>query len=72
MPIVGGFEVIEYVKKGEDTNEIPIIVITGKELTRDETAMLDGAVERILRKGFFEAEVVLEEVRNALIKRGYS
>jgi two-component system sensor histidine kinase ChiS len=72
MPNVSGFEVIEYVKKGEDTKEIPIIVITGKELTRDEAAMLDGAVERILRKGFFEAEVVLEEVRNALIKRGYS
>jgi len=72
MPNVSGFEVIEYVKKGEDTKEIPIIVITGKELTRDEAATLDETVERILRKGFFEAEVVLEEVRNALIKRGYS
>ena len=72
MPNVSGFDVIEYVKKEEDTKEIPIIVVTGKELTRDEAAMLDGAVERILRKGFFEAEVVLEEVRNALIKCGYS
>jgi PAS domain S-box-containing protein len=68
MPNVSGFDVIEYVRKGEDTKEIPVIVVTGKELTRDEIAMLDGTVERILRKGFFEAEEVLEEVRSALIK----
>jgi len=72
MPNVSGFDVIDYIKTGEDTKEIPIIVVTGKELTRDETTMLDGTVERILRKGFFEAEEVLEEVRNALIKCGYS
>ena len=72
MPNVSGFDVIEYIKTGEDTKEIPIIVVTGKELTRNETAILGGRVERILRKGFFEAEDVLEEVRHTLVKYGHS
>ena len=72
MPKVSGFEVIDYIKTGEDTREIPVIVVTGRELTKDETAILDGRVERILRKGFFEAEEILEEVRNTLMKCGHS
>jgi PAS domain S-box-containing protein len=68
MPNVSGFDVIDYLKAGKDTRGIPIIVVTGKELTREQTAALDGRVERIVRKGFVGAEGILEQVRRTLDK----
>jgi len=41
MPNMNGFDVIEYLKGGEETKEIPIIVLTGKELTRKQTQDLN-------------------------------
>jgi CheY-like chemotaxis protein/anti-sigma regulatory factor (Ser/Thr protein kinase) len=68
MPNVSGFDVIDYLKGGKDTRGIPIIVVTGKELTREQTAALDGRVERIVKKGFVGAEGILEQVRKTLDK----
>lgn len=68
MPRVSGFDVIEYLKAGEDTREIPIIVVTGKELSREQMKDLDGRVEKILKKGLLGVEGILEEVRNILEK----
>ena len=70
MPNVSGFDVIEYLKTGDDTKEIPIIVVTGKELTREQMEVLDGRVEKILKKGLLGVEVILEVVRNTLDKFG--
>jgi PAS domain S-box-containing protein len=66
MPNVNGFEVIEYLKGGEETRQIPIIVLTGKELTRKQTNDLKGKVERILKKGMLDMEEILETVNRIL------
>jgi signal transduction histidine kinase/CheY-like chemotaxis protein len=66
MPNVSGFEVIEYLKTGDDTKEIPIIVVTGKELTREQMGVLNGRVEKILKKGLLGVEGILEQVKNTL------
>ncbi len=66
MPNVNGFEVIEYLKAGEETRQIPIIVITGKELTRKQTQELDGKVERIVKKGILGMEEILEVVKRTI------
>jgi signal transduction histidine kinase len=65
MPNVNGFDVIEYLKKGKNTKEIPIIVITGKELTRKQIQALNDRVERIVKKGILGMEEILEVVKNA-------
>jgi len=66
MPNVNGFEVIEYLKAGEETRQIPIIVITGKELTRKQIQELDGRVERIVKKGILGMEEILEVVKRTI------
>ena len=66
MPNVNGFDVIEYLKGGEETKEIPIIVLTGKELTRKQTQDLNGKVERIVKKGILGMEEILKVVRDTL------
>ena len=66
MPNVDGFEVIEYLKGGEETKEIPIIVLTGRELTKKQTQNLHGKVERIMKKGILSMEEILEVVKSTL------
>ncbi|MBW2076004.1 MAG: response regulator [Deltaproteobacteria bacterium] len=66
MPNVNGFEVIEYLKGGAETKDIPVIVLTGKELSRKQAQDLRGKVERIVKKGVFEMEEILDVVKNAL------
>jgi len=66
MPNVNGFEVIAYLKGGEETRRIPIIVLTGKELTRKQAQDLNGKVERIMKKGVLGMEEILETVNRTL------
>jgi CheY-like chemotaxis protein/anti-sigma regulatory factor (Ser/Thr protein kinase) len=68
MPNVSGFDVIEFLKAGEDTKEIPIIVLTGKDLTREQIGALNGRVEKIVKKGILGVEGILEHVRTTLDK----
>jgi signal transduction histidine kinase len=66
MPKVNGFEVIEYLKDGEETREIPILVLTGKELTEPQMQDLNGRVERVVKKGILGMEEILEVVKDIL------
>jgi signal transduction histidine kinase/CheY-like chemotaxis protein len=66
MPNVNGLEVIDYLKGGEETKEIPIIVLTAKELTAKQIQDLDGRVERIVKKGILGMEEILEVVKSTL------
>lgn len=51
MPGVDGFSVIDTLKSDPDMCDIPIVVVTAKELTAKERARLQGQVEGLLRKG---------------------
>jgi CheY-like chemotaxis protein len=66
MPEVDGFAVLEDVKRDPDTREIPVIVITAKELTEGEQQRLTGQVEVLLRKGLFTEHELLEDLGRAL------
>jgi threonine synthase len=66
MPEVDGFAVLEDVKRDPDTRDIPVIVITAKELTEGEQQQLTGQVEVLLRKGLFTEHELLEDLGRAL------
>ena len=68
MPEVDGFEVVSHLKKSEETKHIPIIIVSGKELTPEEGAYLNSKIEKIIRKGDFRKEQLLEDIINALEK----
>ena len=42
---------------------IPVVVITAKELTADDRARLNGSVQKVLLKGAFSREVLLNKLR---------
>jgi threonine synthase len=67
MPEVDGFSVIDILQQDPSTAEIPIIVLTAKELTIDEKQRLQGHIQSLLQKGDLRSDELLEEVK-ALLK----
>ena len=63
MPIMDGFEFLEQFRENSAWNDIPVVVLTAKSLTKDETAFLNGSVERVLTKGMFNREGLISEIR---------
>ena len=64
MPELDGFSVLDALKNDPDTTNIPIIVVTAKELTKQEKERLNGQIESLMQKGDFISEDLLEEVRS--------
>jgi threonine synthase len=66
MPDVDGFKVIDALKADPRTHDVPIIVLTAKELTIQERERLSGQIERLLQKGSFMDEDLLQSIVDAL------
>lgn len=66
MPEMDGFELLENLKRIEKTQEIPVIVITAKELTSEEWARIGDQVEILLTKGDFLSDDLLDEISSIL------
>lgn len=69
MPDVSGFDVVDALKGDPRTAQIPIIVVTAKEITAEDRAILNGHVEFIVSKSSFSRESFVNEVRRALKRR---
>ncbi|MCC7446038.1 MAG: threonine synthase [Anaerolineae bacterium] len=66
MPDFDGFKIIDALKSDDNTRNIPIIVLTAKELTVQERERLSGQIERLLQKGSFMDEDLLQSIVEAL------
>jgi len=66
MPDVDGFAVLEHLKGNPVTRQIPVIVVTAKELTPEMRVRLQQRVESLLQKGLFDQEQLLSDVSAAL------
>jgi len=64
MPKVDGFGVLDALKQDEDTAEIPVIVVTAKELTPAEKRRLKGQVHSLMQKGEFMSDDLADEIRS--------
>jgi threonine synthase len=62
MPDVDGFSLIEALKADKTTANIPIVVVTAKELTAQERARLDGQIDMLLQKGSFLDEDFIQNL----------
>ncbi len=66
MPQVDGFAVLDALKKDAQTANIPVIVVTAKELTPAEEKRLQGRVHKLMQKGEFMNDELADEVRALL------
>jgi signal transduction histidine kinase/CheY-like chemotaxis protein len=51
MPRMSGFEVAEELKRFEETADIPILVMTSKDLTREDRSLLGSKIAALVPKG---------------------
>jgi adenylate cyclase len=66
MPEMDGFEFLEELRSRAEWRDIPVVVVTSKDLTAEDRARLNGGVERIIQKT--ERDQTLFEVRDVLTK----
>jgi threonine synthase len=66
MPEMDGFSVMDALRKKPETAEIPIIVLTAKELTQNEMIRLQGHIQKLMQKGDFLTDDLLDEVKTLL------
>jgi adenylate cyclase len=73
MPEMDGFEFLEEMRRSAEWRDIPVVVVTSKDLTAEDRGRLNGGVERIIHKT--GRDDTLREVRgvlNKLLKREHS
>ncbi len=66
MPEMDGFELIHELRQNQAWRELPVVVLTAKELTSLERQKLQGHVERIFQKGSCSSDDLLTELQNFL------
>jgi signal transduction histidine kinase/AraC-like DNA-binding protein len=66
MPEMDGFTLIEKLQAGEISRKIPVIVLTGRTLEKEEMDRLQKGVTAVLGKGLFTVEETLEQIGTAL------
>jgi len=68
MPKLDGFGVIERLRANSELRNIPIIVISAKELTEDESKTLKESVAFVMKKQGFNGDLLMEEI-NSVVKK---
>jgi CheY-like chemotaxis protein len=66
MPEMDGFEFMVELRKRPECRQVPVIVITAKELTEADRRRLNGQVARIVQKGTMSLDQLLGEVKDLL------
>ncbi len=64
MPEMDGFEFLAEFRKVPEHREIPVVVLTGADLSEEDRRQLSGGVERVLRKAVYGRDELLEELRD--------
>jgi CheY-like chemotaxis protein len=63
MPVMDGFEFLLEMRANSEWKDIPVIVLTAKDLTEEDRRILSGRVEQIIEKGARSHEQLLGMVR---------
>ena len=70
MPEMDGFEFLVEMRSRSEWNDLPVLVVTAKDLTAEERSRLNGDVERVLQKSATELDELLREIGRLLPGRG--
>lgn len=66
LPNLDGFRVIERLRADPGTRDLPVIVISAKDLSAAETAWLNATAAAVLKKQAFAGEKLVEEIHRLL------
>ena len=63
MPEMDGFEFLAELRNNKQRQAIPVVVVTGADLSEADHRHLNGGVEKVLSKSAYSREELFEEVR---------
>jgi CheY-like chemotaxis protein len=66
MPEMDGFEFLTEMRSRAEWRDIPVLVVTAKDLTAEERSRLNGGVERVLQKSASDLDELLREISRVL------
>jgi CheY-like chemotaxis protein len=69
MPAMDGFEMVHQLSSREEWRDIPIILVTAKDVSPAERRALGTSVRRVMRKGDLNREEILAEIDRAVNAR---
>jgi CheY-like chemotaxis protein len=64
MPEMDGFQFVVELRRHADWRDIPVVVITAKDLSADDRLRLNGYVQTILQKSAYDRDALMTEVRD--------
>ena len=67
MPEMDGFDFVAEFRRHEAWRAIPIVVVTARDLSREDRERLNGYVQKILQKGAHGRDRLLAEVRELVV-----
>ncbi|MEE3719049.1 response regulator [Tumidithrix elongata RA019] len=70
MPEMDGFEFINRLRQQRDIPQMPIVVVTAKDLSQEDKLRLGGTVQKILQKGAHSCPQLIDEITLLLDKYG--
>lgn len=63
MPEIDGFEVLERIRSKENTANIPVVILTAKDLTREDLSRLSANnVQQLIQKGDINIRALLAKI----------
>ncbi len=63
MPVMDGFEFLLLMRANPDYRDIPVIVVTAKDLSSEDRRLLSGKVEAVIEKGSYSRDQLLDRIR---------
>ncbi len=62
IPKMDGFSILEEFKTDERTSDIPVMIVSGKDLTPDQQDFLDRTAATFMQKGSFRGKELVDQV----------
>jgi CheY-like chemotaxis protein len=69
MAEIDGFEFVSRVRDVPEYGNVPIVVLTAKEIRPEERSRLNGRVTRIFQKGTAPIDDILADLQNLILQR---
>ena len=62
MPVMDGFEFLKKIKESDKYRDIPIMVITSKDLSEDDYSFLSANADQVIQKGKYTRKELIKRI----------
>ncbi len=66
MPGMDGFQVLEKIRKAPETRDLPVIIVTAKDLTKEDKVKLMGEVSSVITKSDTTSHELFTDIKRIL------